>query len=65
MRNESVCERSCLAPYDQPSTPSTITSVNRPEFRSYAAITMISGKIGITRITSVTSERIPSVVPPR
>src|SRR3954452_24511735 len=63
LRSERVCERSCLAPYDQPSTPSTTTSVRKPAFFSYAAITMMSRKIGSTRHASVTSEWHPAVAP--
>ena len=65
VRKERVCERSWRAPYDQPRAPRTMTSVNRPEFFSYAAMTMISGKIGITSSTSVTSDSAPSAIPPR
>jgi len=39
--------------------------VKRPEFFSYAAMTMINGKIGITSNTSVTSDSTPSATPPR
>jgi hypothetical protein len=40
-------------------------STPRPEFFSYAAITMINGKIGITSSTSVRNESAPSATPPR
>ena len=62
MRSESACARSWRAPYDQPVITSTPMITPRLPFPAYAAITMISGKVGTTRNTSVIAERPLSAI---
>ena len=63
-RSDSAWTRSCRAPYDQPVITSTRMSTRSFELLAYDAITMMSGNVGMTRKTSVTSEMAPSVSPP-
>src|SRR5215472_5119914 len=63
LRNERVCERSTLAPHDQPVITKTNPILNGPLLGKKAARRMARGSVGSTRKTLVTSERDSSTNP--